>query len=257
MTTMAAAKAGRPELPVDRTVPACAELADFLRARKDAHGHTYRQMAHLAGGTPSAATFERAATGTIVGAWETVETFVEVTATKEEFFTGELGRAVTRARQLWLCARRATRAPYYVHTAPDPELIVKKPDFALALRDQHIWGGCPTPGEMERAAGIGVLPSTTARRIIKGRALPVTPEQALAFLHACNAEVTSLQHWLEAAARVGLKHPDIWTDACDRYTFGGEMYIISEIEEIEGVAVDSLRPRDESSELTTQLENAA
>jgi hypothetical protein len=254
---MAAAKAGRPELPVDRTVPACAELADFLRARRDARGLTYRKMAHLAGDTPSAATFERAAAGTTVAAWETVETFVEVTATKKEHFTGELRRAVTHARQLWLCARRATRARHYVHTAPDPELIVKKPDFALALRDQHIWGGCPTPGEMERAAGIGVLPSTTARRIINGHALPVTPEQALAFLLACNAEVSSLQHWLEAAARVGLKHPDIWTDACNAYTFGGEMYMISEIEEVEGTIVGPLRPRDESSEFTPGLKNVA
>ncbi|MFF7242103.1 hypothetical protein [Streptomyces collinus] len=257
---MTVAKAGRPELPVNRLVPACAELAGFLRARRDTGGLTYRTMAYLVGGTPSAATFERAAAGSTVPAWETVETFVEVTATKKEHFTGELRRAVTRARQLWICARRATRAPYYVHAAPNPELIATKADFSLALRDQHVWGGYPSPGEMEKAAGIGVLPSTTARRIIKGRALPVTPDQALAFLLACNAEVTSLQHWLEAAATLRLKHPNVWADACNMYTFGGDMYLLGEIERTEDDSpnfVDPMRPHSEPIEFIPRLENVA
>jgi hypothetical protein len=260
VTIVTAAKAGRPELPVDRLVPACAELASFLRARREITGLTYRTMAYIVGGTPSAATFERAAAGTTVPAWETVERFVEVTATEKEHFVGELRRAVTRARQLWICARRATRASYYVHVAPNPELISTKADFSRKLRDQHVWGGCPSPGEMEKAAGIGVLPSTTARRIIKGRALPVTPDQALAFLLACNAEVTSLKHWLQAAARLPLKHPNVWAEACDTYTFGADLYLLGEIEQIADHSPntgDLIPPHNEPIERIHRLEHVA
>lgn len=240
---MAPTGAGRPELPVDDSIPACAELATFLRARRDAVGGlTYRTMAFLAGGTPSAATFERAAAGTTVPAWETVETFVEVTATKKEHFTGELRRAVIYAKHLWIRARRATRATYYVHTAPDPELISTEGDFSRALRDQHNWGGAPSPGEMEKQMGPGELPSTTARRIIKGLILPVTPEQALAFLIACEAEFTSLRLWLEAAARLPLKRPQLWAEARDMYVFDEQNL---EAEEPLAQIVEPIRPNNE------------
>lgn len=195
-------KAGRPELPVDRTVPACAALADFLRARREAAGLTYRRMAELAGGKPSAATFERAASGTTVPAYSTVEASIFLTATEEEMFFDRMSTPLSRGRELWLRARRATRAPYYVHTAPDPRLVAFPADFRRALRDQHIWGGVPTPGEMERTAGPGELPRTTAHRIIKGATLPVDPRQAAAFLRACDADPLTLADWMDAGHRV-------------------------------------------------------
>ncbi|WP_159012292.1 hypothetical protein [Streptomyces sp. NRRL F-5123] len=194
-------EAGRPELPVDRTVPACAALADFLRARRKAAGMTYRRMAELAGGKPSAATFERAASGSTVPAYFTVQESVYLTVTGEEMFVG-LSAPLGRGRELWLRARRATRAPYYVHTVPDPRLVSSAADFSRALRDQHIWGGVPTAGEMERAAGPGGLPRTTAHRIIKGTMLPVDPHQATAFLRACDADPLTLPAWMDAGHRV-------------------------------------------------------
>lgn len=57
---------GRPEKPVDRTVPARAKLADFLRDRKTAVSLTHQQMSDLMNGSPSKATFERAASGASV-----------------------------------------------------------------------------------------------------------------------------------------------------------------------------------------------
>jgi transcriptional regulator with XRE-family HTH domain len=213
------AGAGRPELPVDDTIPACAELATFLRARRAATGLTYRQMAERTSGGPSAATLERAASGTTVPSLMTVLAFVSATVTeKQDDLVGEANRSTNHAEELWIRARRATNAPYYVHTAPDPDLIANKADFLRALRDQHAWAGAPSPREIERGAGPGVLPSTTARRIIQGRALPVTPAQALAFLIASNViKADDLQRWLKAAARLPLKHPKLWADALDRY----------------------------------------
>ncbi|MGW4271615.1 helix-turn-helix domain-containing protein [Streptomyces seoulensis] len=193
----------RPEAPVDRTVKARAELADFLRARRKSAGLTYRTMSQLVGGTTSKTTFERAASGTTVPTLDTVEKYVHLTITLEEEFTGSIDIALNRARKLWLNARRATRGRYYLHKAPDPALISNAADFSRALRDQHTWAGCPTSGEMARMSGPGMLPKTTAHRIITGRSLPVTALQAVAFLKACYVTAPDdLEPWLAAAIRV-------------------------------------------------------
>ncbi|MFJ2591114.1 hypothetical protein [Streptomyces sp. NPDC087538] len=193
---------GRPEKPVDRTVPARAELADFLRRRKTDVNLTHEQIAELTKGSLSKATLCRATSGATVPLWNTVETVIRVTITKEEEFTDSIDVTVVRALELWIRARRATRAPYYIHKAPDPRLIWDVADLSRELRAQHVWAGYPTPGEMERMAGPGELPSSTTRRIIKGTTLPVDARQALAFLNACYV-VAADDHvlWLAAALR--------------------------------------------------------
>lgn len=193
---------GRPEKPVDRTVPARAHLAIFLRTRKSIVAMTYEQMASRTNGMPSKATFERSASGASVPSWETTEAFIKVTTNSLEEFTDGLSYALEYGRELWIRARRATRAPYYVHKAPDPDLISTVADFSRFLRNQHVWAGYPTPGEMERMSGPGELPRTTTRRIIEGTSLPVDPRQAVAFLRACHVNGASeIARWLAAAAR--------------------------------------------------------
>ncbi|MEV5957501.1 hypothetical protein AB0M11_27660 [Streptomyces sp. NPDC051987] len=191
---------GRRENPVDRTVPEKAKLADFLRARRDNARITSKQMAARST-VVSAATFERAASGTHIPSWETVAEFILATAGEGDIHAVLL--IEDRARQLWIKARRATRAPFHVATAPDPTLLSSPADLARALRHQHVWAGYPTPGEMERMSGPGILPRTTARRIIEGDVLPVDPQQAIAFLKACYVvKAADLQPWLAAAVRV-------------------------------------------------------
>lgn len=158
-------------------------------------------MAHIVSGAPSKATFERAASGSCVPSWETVYVFVIVTRTEEEEFTGRLDFAIDSAMELWLEARRATRAPYYLHATPDPDLIGSLADLSRGLRDLHVWVGYPTPGEMERMCGPGELPRSITRRIIQGRTLPASPEQAIAFLNACYVGPLGVELWLAAAAR--------------------------------------------------------
>ncbi|MFD8440338.1 hypothetical protein ACFV2I_35440 [Streptomyces microflavus] len=193
---------GRPEKPVDRTVPASGQLADFLRDRKATIDLTYEQMADLANGVPSAATFKRAASGASVPSWDTVEAFIKFTLTEEEKADDSSGTALERAQKLWIRARRATRAPYYLHKAPDPALISSPADLCRALRHQHMWAGCPTPGEMQRMTGSWELPSSTTRRIIQGLTLPADPRQAIAFLNACYVtDPVDLEPWLTAALR--------------------------------------------------------
>ncbi|GHB92482.1 hypothetical protein GCM10010306_104530 [Streptomyces umbrinus] len=196
---------GRPEKPVDRTVPARANLAVFLRGFKADGGMTYEQIAKKANGLPSKATFERAASGASVPTWDTVAAFVMATMTANSWLMSDIDPMV-RARQLWICARRATRAPYYVHKAPDPSLTSTPADLSRALRHQHMWAGYPAPGEMARRSKPGELPVSTTRRIIEGDILPVDPTQTIAFLKACNVYVLAdLEPWLAAAVRA-LKH---------------------------------------------------
>ena len=207
---------GRPEKPVDRTVPARAKLAGFLRDRKAAADLTYEAMAKLlqVQDPPSKATLERAASGVTVPSWATVEAFVVVTPTGEEKFVGGLGAAMDHGLELWIRARRATRAPYHVYKAPDPNLVSSAADLSRALRHQHVWAGYPTPGEMQRMSGPGQLPTSTTRRIIKGETLPVDPQQAIAFLNACYVRRSSnLLPWLAAAIRAfapGAKYIKPW-----------------------------------------------
>ncbi|MFC9271330.1 hypothetical protein ACFTXJ_26615 [Streptomyces zhihengii] len=191
---------GRPEKPVDITVPARAKLAEYLRSRKAAAGMTYQALSDLVHGMPSKATLERGASGTVVPAWDTVRVFVEKTASTEEDLHNP-GETISRAHQLWVQARRATRAPYYVHKAPDPTLITTRADLSRSLRDQHVWAGYPSPGEMERMLGPGLLPSTTCRRIIKGMALPVDTNQMVSFLMACDVPWFMFSAWTDAADR--------------------------------------------------------
>ncbi|MFE2038593.1 hypothetical protein ACFXBB_36305 [Streptomyces scopuliridis] len=195
---------GRPDKPVNRTVPARAALAVFLRARKDNAHMTYQEMAERVGHRPSAATFKRAAAGATVPAWATVHAFVKATVTEEELFNGENDLPRSCAWELWLRARRATRAEHYVHKAPDPELITNKTDLSGALRDLHAWAGAPSPREMEAAAGQhGELPHTTAHRIIKGKILPVSRRQTVAYLRACYLDRTEIRRWIDSFIRIG------------------------------------------------------
>lgn len=199
---------GRPEKPVDRSVPARAKLADFLRERRKSAGRTYEQMSELLLGMPSKATYERAASGASIPSWETVEMFINATITNDEMSTSTLAPVYMRGQELWIQARRATRAPYYVHKAPDPDLISTEADFLRDLRRQHVWAGYPTPGEMERHLGPGELPGSTTRRIIKGEILPVDPQQTIAFLKACYVVTPiALEPWLAAAARALTRVP--------------------------------------------------
>lgn len=193
---------GRPEKPVDRTVPALGVLADFLRERRKSAGCTYADMALEVQGLPSAATFKRAASGLYLPNIDTVETFVGLTATKAEQFAGDTRIALQQAGSLWEQALRAARARDHVYKEPDPTLIAGPADLSRALRDLHVWAGSPSPLTMERSMSPGELPCTTVRRILQGRTLPVSPHQAVAFLFVCLKNLADIEPWRNALSRI-------------------------------------------------------
>lgn len=214
---------GRPEKPVDRTVPAVAALADFLRERKALAGLTYAEMAAKTKGLPSAATLKRAASGVYVPERDTLRAFVIVTFTDSDRHNDHYMTIGRTAEELWVRARRAVRAPYYLDKAPDPTLISTRADLCRALRDLWVWAGCPSLLAMEQTAGTGELPRTTVRRVIEGRTLPASTHQAIVFLFVCRifgsapTKDGENQHWIEALIRIGFSTEEDFIVASDKF----------------------------------------
>jgi transcriptional regulator with XRE-family HTH domain len=186
---------GRPEIPVDQTVPQRAALAQWLRRRRDERGLTYMQMA--ATSRISAATLKRAASGQRVPKLSVVKAFVlATTATANPADDPDLPKAMERAEHLWAQARYASQRVRYTtpghYRVPDPSLIDDRADLSRALRELHAVCGAPTPYRMQiLARGYGILPAVTARRILEGRTLPGSVEQLAGFLRACGVDSLS------------------------------------------------------------------
>ena len=202
---------GRPENPVDRTVPQRAALAQWLRQRRAACGVTYAQMA--VSSKVSSATLKRAADGKRVPKLSVVKAYVlattEVRAKDREARNRafvELRHALNKAERLWKDARHATGPRRYTapghYRVPDPLLIGDLADLSRALRDLHATCGLPAPSQMEKAGSFGVLPRSTVRRVLQGRTVPATRDQLGAFLTACGVTDPDLVlQWTEAYSR--------------------------------------------------------
>ncbi|MGW6691641.1 helix-turn-helix domain-containing protein [Streptomyces sp. NPDC054961] len=81
---------GRPELPVDHTVPARGELAEALRAMRAGARLTYDELT-VRSGVP-ATTLKRATSGRSVPTWETVTAIAEACDGDEDGLIGPLWR---------------------------------------------------------------------------------------------------------------------------------------------------------------------
>lgn len=178
---------GRPELAVDQTVPELAEVAEFLRAQRRAAGMTYRQLARKT--RVSEATLKRAASGKVLPRHVAMVEYL--TACSASPWQRET------ADELWRTAKRALDAPQ--GAAPRPDFIRDPADLSGALRDLHRWAGSPSLRTMERrAGGFGELPHSTAHRIIRGKTVPHTEQQMVAFLRACEVPTANHVAWLAA-----------------------------------------------------------
>ncbi|MFJ5552503.1 helix-turn-helix domain-containing protein [Streptomyces sp. NPDC093225] len=177
---------GRPEKPVDRAVPERAQLAEWLRARRQESGLTYDELATATG--LSAATLKRAASGRDLPRRETVLAFLQATGGDYEAFT--LG--------LWLKARIADRGRLRtLRRPPTPALISHRSELSAALEYLYEACGAPSLRELQqRAGGSHVLPVSTAARVVSRQALPASRQQFEAFLRGCGVASRALADWL-------------------------------------------------------------
>ncbi|MET9568503.1 helix-turn-helix transcriptional regulator [Streptomyces virginiae] len=185
---------GRPEKPIVTDNKPLRELAEGLRERRRWAGQpSYRELARMAG--VHATTLQRAASGDTVPKLHVVLAYLRACTAPE-------GSAVAKwkeARQVQARARRG-RPP---HATVSPLALVRDfADLSAQLQQLYERAGSPTLREMEqRAGGYGVLPRSTAHRIVTRQAVPHSIAQFRAFLQACEVPVTSHVAWEDAWSR--------------------------------------------------------
>ncbi|WP_119581669.1 helix-turn-helix domain-containing protein [Streptomyces europaeiscabiei] len=190
---------GRPEKPLDHTRhPARARLAGFLRDARNKAGPNetilnYDELATRA--KSSAATLKRAADGTGVPTRGVVEDYV--TACARDDVAARI--LVANAVRLWKRARWEQKRPGRDYLAPQTKFIRDWRDLSGVLRDLHAYAGSPSVQEMERrAGGLGILPHSTAHRILTMRSVPTSEAQLRGFLIACEVPTANHPAWMEA-----------------------------------------------------------
>nr|WSW64629.1 helix-turn-helix domain-containing protein [Streptomyces sp. NBC_00998] len=178
---------GRPELPVDHTVPERGELAAALRWVRTQAGMSYDELAAKTG--LSAATLKRATSGKTVPTEETVKTFVSA-----------CGGDLYGLRRLWLDARIADRGRLaQLHKPALPQFISGRRELSAALEYFYEAAGAPSLRRLaELAGGTHLLPVSSACRIVNRQALPVSRQQMVAFLAACGLTGRPLALWGDA-----------------------------------------------------------
>ncbi|WP_328741279.1 helix-turn-helix domain-containing protein (plasmid) [Streptomyces erythrochromogenes] len=205
---------GRPEKPVDQTVPELARLATFLRDERAKANRSYAVLADVA--EVSAATLKRAAAGTSLPTWRTVRQYLRACYVKvpepvyvrvagETFFTDfyspEFRQALHQAGDLWDLAEEGVQEAENCRPRPMPtcRYVYDEADLSARLRELHAWARSPSAHAMEERAGeFGVLPHSTAHRIIKGKALPRRIDQLHGFLRACGLPESKWEDWITA-----------------------------------------------------------
>ncbi|MGW8507706.1 helix-turn-helix domain-containing protein [Streptomyces sp. CLCI03] len=205
---------GRPEKPVDQTIPELALLATFLREERVKANRSYAVLADVA--EVSAATLKRAAAGTSLPTWHTVHQYlracyvpvpkpVHVSITDEAFSTNLDERCfrttLDQGARYWSLADEAVREIQDRRPRPMPtcRYVYDEADLSARLRELHAWAWSPSAHVMEERAGdFGVLPHSTAHRIIKGQTLPRRIDQLHGFLRACRLPESKWGDWIEA-----------------------------------------------------------
>ncbi|MEU4088953.1 helix-turn-helix domain-containing protein [Streptomyces aureus] len=186
----------RPEKKIPNAVSPLGELATKLRSGRTSCGLSY---AVLSGRTRlySAATLQRAASGTVVPKREVVRAFAHA-----------CGLDVDELDRLWLNAyrcREGTPRPRCGAAQPRaPHLISNLPELGAALGELRQTSGAPAYRMMEkRAASAGLeLSRNTAYRISTGKQSPNSVACLEAFLVGCALPPQRHAVWLEAWLRV-------------------------------------------------------
>lgn len=182
---------GRPENPVDYTVPHRGMLADFLRAERRRAGKSYRQMAAGAAGMSSEATLKRAASGKWIPSKKTLAVYLTACESPSSAFV-HASKLRLKAR----CDERGGRRRVFVDAINTPAMLL---DGLFAL---HVNNGARPYEEMqELAGGAPLLPLSSISRILNRGMVPVDEQQMAAFVQGCGVRRDAQEKWMEAWRR--------------------------------------------------------
>lgn len=188
---------GRPEAPVDETVPARAAFAHYLRALRRAADLTYAELAELV--PYSASQLKRAASGRYLPPFPLA--FAYASACHDRMEDGDLRRiALLHDQAEYAVAEHKLRERRSTVLAK-PHLARNRADLGGAMRDQWAYAGRPAYRRIERDTKKWVSRST-AHMIVTARTIPRDLRQYVAFLEACKVFGLSLMPWLRAWVRV-------------------------------------------------------
>lgn len=191
----------RPEKPITTSNKPLRDLAEWLREQRERTRQSYRALSVRAG--CHATTLQRVASGATVPKLQAVLSYARACDASPE-----------EARLLWKRARyeqaRLARGGRGV-PVPRPEFIRDFVDLSAALQDLYEKAGSPALRTMEqRVGGYGVLPRSTAHRIITKQAMPHSLQQFQAYLRACEVPEADRPDWEAAWTRAWRqeKHDD-------------------------------------------------
>lgn len=188
---------GRPEIPVDFTVPERGAFAQYLRYLRAVAGLTYRELAELV--PYSAAQLKRAASGNYLPPFPLAFAYASACCARVEGVDlSRVARLHSEAEQAIDEHRRKERRSTVL---AKPEFARDKGDLNGALRDQWAYAGRPPFRRIESETQRWVSRST-AHMIIKARTLPRDLRQYVAFLEACGVTGRRLGKWLRAWVRI-------------------------------------------------------
>ncbi|RKT02197.1 hypothetical protein BX286_0065 [Streptomyces sp. 3211.6] len=197
---------GRPEAPVDHTIPELGALAQFLRDKRGSIPYSTLAKRSRRGASP----LKRAASGKTMPTVGCVQDYLAACGIVD-------GPEHARAGQLFMDAYEVCkRRPSRWGAAPRPDLAVSEADLSRALRAAYDAAGRPPLREFVERVGRHSLPRTTAHRIVRGETMPVDLAQYLSFLVACEVHTRSLPAWFEAWSRVRDVNP---FDVLRRFSF--------------------------------------
>ncbi|MEH0589794.1 helix-turn-helix domain-containing protein [Streptomyces sp. B21-106] len=194
---------GRPEAPVDFTVPTLGYLAYHLRLMRHSAGLTYSELAERVG--YSAAHLKRAASGGMLPTLEVSLAYAYGCLGNHDDPTPvwtvlELHRDASKAME------EAAREKQRSTVVPKPQYARDPADLSGAMRDAWSRAGKPSARIVESRT-LGQLPRSTANVITKGRTVPRDFRQYVAFLQACGISDRALQPWFRAWFKV-VDRPD-------------------------------------------------
>ncbi|MFF3978369.1 helix-turn-helix domain-containing protein [Streptomyces sp. NPDC001828] len=181
---------GRPELPVALTTVPLTALGKWLRHYRAQAGIGYREMSARTGFSP--ATLQRAADGKKVPKLPVVLAYAEACSASTDV-----------AEQMWKQARYTeTRSLRTKGGVPRPRMIRDIADLGVALVDLYRRAGSPSTHKMQEKAGeYGVLPRSSAHRIVTRQTVPHSEAQLQGFLRACDVPEAEWTQWKQAWSR--------------------------------------------------------
>lgn len=191
---------GRPEAPVDETVPARAAFAHYLRALRRTADLTYAELAELV--PYSASQLKRAASGGYLPPFPLA--FAYASACHDRMEDGDLRHlrriALLHDQAEYAVAEHKLRERRSTVLAK-PHLARDRADLGGAMRDQWAYAGRPAYRRIERDTK-NLVSHSTAHMIVTARTIPRDLLQYVAFLEACKVFGLSLTPWLRAWVRV-------------------------------------------------------